>query len=190
MSLTAPAPPASMLAAPPALEGRNLTKYFSVKRGRGVFSRRARLYAVEDVSVSLPAGTVTGLVGESGSGKTTVARLLAKIIPPDRGELLIEGEPAPSGRPRTYTSRVQMVLQDPFSSLNPVYRVRHDLARPLRIHHIVNDVEAGMMDLLTRVALDPGRAVHRQVSPRAVRRAAPAGGHRSGARRPAAGAAR
>jgi peptide/nickel transport system ATP-binding protein len=151
----APAPPVPVVAARPVLEGRHLTKHFSVKSGRGVFSRRASLCAVDDVSVSLAAGAVTALVGESGSGKTSVARLLAKVTPPDRGELLLDGQPAPRGRPRSYTASVQMVLQDPFSSLNPVYPVRHSLARPLRIHHIVEDVDAGVADLLRRVALEP-----------------------------------
>jgi peptide/nickel transport system ATP-binding protein len=143
------------VAAEPALEGRNLTKYFSVKGGHGIFARRARLCAVEDFSIALSAGTVTGLVGESGSGKTTVARLLAKVITPDLGELFIDGEPAPRRRPRSYTAQVQMVLQDPFSSLNPVYRVRHDLVRPLRIHHGATDIDAAVSDLLRRVALEP-----------------------------------
>jgi len=139
----------------PVLEGRNLSKHFSVRHGRGLFARRALLYAVDGFSVGLSAGTVTALVGESGSGKTTVARLLAKVIVPDHGELFLDGEPAPPGRPRSYTAQVQMVLQDPFASLNPVYRIRHNLVRPLRIHHTATDIEAGVADLLTRVALEP-----------------------------------
>ena len=154
MSVAVPTPSTPPVATEAVLEGRNLTKYFSV-RGRGVFARRVRLYAVEGVSVSLAAGTVTALVGESGSGKTTVARMLAKVITPNGGELIMDGKPAPRGRPRSYAARVQMVLQDPFSSLNPVYRVRHHLVRPLRIHHTVDDVDAGVADLLRRVALEP-----------------------------------
>ena len=143
------------VATEPVLEGRNLGKHFSVRHGRGLFASRALLYAVEDFSVGLSAGTVTALVGESGSGKTTVARLLAKVIAPDHGELFLDGAPAPQGRPRSYTAQVQMVLQDPFASLNPVYRIRHNLVRPLRIHHTATDIEAGVADLLTRVALEP-----------------------------------
>jgi peptide/nickel transport system ATP-binding protein len=147
--------PTAAAAGPPVVEGRDLTKHFSVKQARGLFARRVRLHAVEGVSIGLAAGTVTAVVGESGSGKTTVARMLAKIINPDRGELLLDGEPAPLGRPRSYAAQVQMVFQDPFASLNPVHRVRHNLVRPLKIHHIVDDVDAGAVDLLRRVALEP-----------------------------------
>jgi peptide/nickel transport system ATP-binding protein len=143
-------------AAPPVLEGRGLSKRYRVKRGHGVLARRVRLQAVDDVSVSLAAGTVTGLVGESGSGKTTVVRLLAKIIAPDAGEILVDGNPAPRGRPREYARQVQMVFQDPFGSLNPVHRVRHHLVRPLRVHHLANgNADAAVADLLRRVALQP-----------------------------------
>jgi peptide/nickel transport system ATP-binding protein len=96
------------------------------------------------------------VVGESGAGKTTVARLLARIIKPDAGQVLLDGRPAPSGRPRSYAAQVQMVFQDPFASLNPVHRVRHHLIRPLQIHHMANGgVDAAVADLLRRVALKP-----------------------------------
>jgi peptide/nickel transport system ATP-binding protein len=157
MSITAQSA-AEPVTARPVLEGRNLTKYFSVKKGRGMFSGRVRLFAVQDVSVSLAPGAVTSLVGESGSGKTTVARMLAKIINPDAGDVLLDGEPAPAGRPRSYARQVQMVFQDPFASLNPVHRVRYDLVRPLRIHHLAgDDIDETIDDLLRRVALDPPR---------------------------------
>jgi peptide/nickel transport system ATP-binding protein len=147
---------AQPVSAHPVLEGRSLTKYFSVKRGRGMFSGQARLFAVDDVSVALAAGTVTGLVGESGSGKTTVARMLAKILNPDGGEVLLDGEPVPTGRPRTYARQVQMVFQDPFASLNPIHRIKYDLVRPLRIHDLAgDDIDETIDDLLRRVALEP-----------------------------------
>jgi len=138
------------------LEGRDLTKYFWVKQGHGLLSRRAPVHAVENVSVRLDAGKVTAVVGESGAGKTTVARLLAGIIKPDQGKVLIDGKPAPKGRPRSYARQVQMVFQDPFASLNPVHRIRHHLVRPLEIHRIVTgDVDAAVAELLNRVALKP-----------------------------------
>jgi len=138
------------------LEGRDLTKYFWVKKGRGLLSRRVPVQAVENVSVRLHAGKVTAVVGESGSGKTTVARLLARIIKPDAGQVLLDGRPAPAGRPRSYAAQVQMVFQDPFASLNPVHRVRYHLVRPLQIHHMAaGGVDAAVAELLRRVALKP-----------------------------------
>ena len=140
----------------PVLEGRDLTKSFWVKQGRGLMARRARVHAVEGVTVRLDPGKVTALVGESGAGKTTVGRLLARIITPDAGDVLLDGRPAPPGRPRAYAAQVQMVFQDPFASLNPVHRVRHNLVRPLQIHHTANgDLDAAVADLLSRVALKP-----------------------------------
>ena len=142
--------------APPVLEGRDLTKSFWVKQGRGPLARKARVHAVEAVSVRLDAGEVTAVVGESGAGKTTVARILAKIINPDAGELLLDGRPAPTGRPRSYAAQVQMVFQDPFASLNPVHRIRHHLVRPLQIHHMADGhLDEAVSELLRRVALEP-----------------------------------
>ncbi|MFZ0128112.1 MAG: ABC transporter ATP-binding protein [Candidatus Dormiibacterota bacterium] len=140
----------------PVLEGRGLTKSFWVKRNTGLLARRSRLHAVDDVSVQLMAGAVTAVVGESGSGKTTVARLLARIVKPDTGDVLLDGHPVAAARTRKFASQVQMVFQDPFASLNPVHRVRHHLARPLQIHHTADgEVEAAIFQLLHRVALDP-----------------------------------
>jgi peptide/nickel transport system ATP-binding protein len=146
----------SVAQAAAVLEGRDLTKSFWVKRGRGPLARKARVHAVEAVTVRLDAGTVTALVGESGAGKTTVARMLAKIIKPDAGEVLLDGVPAPTGRPRSYAAKVQMVFQDPFASLNPVHRVRHQLVRPLEIHRMADGhVDQAAEQLLKRVALEP-----------------------------------
>jgi len=140
----------------PVLEGRDLTKYFWVKQGRGPLARRVPVHAVDRVSLRLDAGKVTAVVGESGAGKTTVARLLAKIIKPDEGEILLDGRRAPRGRPRSYAATVQMVFQDPFASLNPVHTIRHHLIRPLQIHHMGGGKpDAAVAELLRRVALKP-----------------------------------
>ena len=140
----------------PVLEGRDLTKHFWVKKGRGPLARRVPVNAVDRVSVRLDAGKVTAVVGESGAGRTTVARLLARIIKPDTGEVLLDGRPAPRGRPRSYAAQVQMVFQDPFASLNPVHRIRHHLVRPLEIHHMAGgNLDVAVAELLRRVALKP-----------------------------------
>ena len=136
------------------LEARDLTKHFHVRRG---LRPRATVHAVENVSLTLPRSSVTAVVGESGSGKSTLARMLARIITPTSGELLLDGKQAPAARHRQeYAGRVQLVLQDPFASLNPVHSVRYHLARPLKIHHLDDgDLDGAMEGLLRRVALDP-----------------------------------
>ncbi len=73
-------------------------------------------------------------------------------------------QPAPAGRPRSYAAKVQMVFQDPFASLNPVHRVRHQLVRPLEIHHIADGhVDQAAEDLLRRVRPAARRTVLEQV---------------------------
>jgi peptide/nickel transport system ATP-binding protein len=138
------------------LEARNMTKHFPVRGKR--FGRRAAVHAVDNVSISLRRGRVTSVVGESGSGKTTLARMLARIITPTAGELLLDGKRVPVGQRRRqeYAAHVQLVLQDPFSSLNPVHGVRYHLARPLHVHGLArHDMEASIKELLRRVALEP-----------------------------------
>jgi peptide/nickel transport system ATP-binding protein len=133
------------------LEVRDLTVEFA---GRG----GPRFRAVNDVSFALHAGKTLALVGESGSGKSTVARVLARLITPTRGELLLDGERA--GRHgqklRAYRSQVQLVFQDPFASLNPAFRVAHHLERPLRIYgQPRHGVDAAVQQLLRSVNLVP-----------------------------------
>lgn len=142
--------------ATPVLEGRDLAKYFWVKRSRGLLARRLRVHAVEGVSLKLASGAVTAVVGESGSGKTTVARLLARILKPDNGDVLLDGQRVTGARSRSFAAQVQMVFQDPFASLNPVHKIRHHLARPLQIHHTAGgDLDEAIAQLLRRVALEP-----------------------------------
>ena len=150
----------------PVLEARGLTKHFPVRgqlarppaaAGRGARrgARRAAVHAVEDVSLALPRAGITAVVGESGSGKSTLARLLAQLIKPTAGSVLLDGA-APPGRQR-YARQVQLVLQDPYSSLNPVHDVRYHLARPLRVHGLASgaSLDTQIAELLGRVALTP-----------------------------------
>lgn len=148
------------------LEARHLVKEF--RTGRSALQRRPRFRAVDDVSLQLRAGQVTALVGQSGSGKSTVGRLLAQLLPPTSGEILLHGKPISATRGRAYieyTGTVQMTLQDPFASLNPLHRVSYVLGRVLRIHGKARDaqeVEARSLGLLRRVGLLPAeRFLHR-----------------------------
>jgi peptide/nickel transport system ATP-binding protein len=140
---------------PAALEARSLTKHFPVRRGWGLRGG-AVVHAVEDVSLVLRRGTVTAVVGESGSGKSTLARMLARLIKPTSGEVFLDGAPAPAGG-RGYAGLVQLVLQDPFASLNPIHGVRYILGRPLKIHGTAEGraSDEAVEDLLRRVALTP-----------------------------------
>jgi oligopeptide/dipeptide ABC transporter ATP-binding protein len=116
------------------LHTRGLTKHFSVGRG----FTRSLLHAVDDADLSIGRGEIVALAGESGSGKSTVARLLAGVYTPTSGEIYYQGEPLSrlrSWRDRqAYRGDVPMVFQDPFSSLNPAYRVSHGIMRALALH--------------------------------------------------------
>jgi peptide/nickel transport system ATP-binding protein len=145
----------------PLLEARGLTKEFLVKPQGSTFARRRPFRAVEDVSVQLREGRVTAVVGESGSGKSVLARMLARTVSPSAGELLVGGEVIDPHQRRdlTYTATVQLVLQDPFASINPVHPIRHVLERPLLIHGTApSEVPALSKELLERVALTPGES--------------------------------
>ncbi len=137
-----------------AMEAIALRKEFKI-------GRRQSLTAARDVSFNLYRGAVIALVGESGSGKSTVARLLAGQETLTSGRVTLDGKPvdlASRGHFRAYKSQVQLVFQDPFSSLNPVHTVRYHLARPVRLHqHKTSsaDVEAELGSLMEQVRLTP-----------------------------------
>ena len=119
----------------PLLEARQLTKHFSL--GGGFFGRKA-LHAVDDADFVINEGEIVALAGESGSGKSTIARLLARVYTPTAGDIFYQGKPLSKMRSRRasqgYRSDVPMVFQDPFSSLNPAYRVSHGIMRGLILH--------------------------------------------------------
>jgi peptide/nickel transport system ATP-binding protein len=149
----------------PVVEAAGLTKHFRVRergRARGRHGPRV-VRAVERVSIALQAGHVTALVGESGSGKSTVGRLLARLERATSGEVRLRGETVQSTRGRSlrrYVGEVQLILQDPFASLNPTHTIGHHLQRPLRIHGLAKDrTEARdqAAALLEEVNLTPAR---------------------------------
>ncbi len=119
----------------PLVEVRGITKRFIEKRSL-IPSRRRWFTAVDDVSFDIRSGEVLGLVGESGSGKSTIARMIAALYPLDGGQVLFDGTPVHRGADtevlQRYRRQIQMIFQDPFSSLNPRMRVADIVAEPLR----------------------------------------------------------
>ena len=118
----------------PVIEARALTKRF---RAGGSFGRGHEVTAVSDVSLVVHAGEAFGLVGESGSGKTTLGRLLLRLEEPTSGAIIYQGMDITrlrGGALRRVRPGMQMVFQDPWSSLNPWMTVHRALAEPLRIH--------------------------------------------------------
>lgn len=150
------APEAVAGEATPVLSAVDVTKHFVV---RGAVGDSSVVRAVESASVDLHAGRIVAVVGESGSGKTTLARMLARFYEPTTGEILLDGVPATGRATRTYHQDVQLIFQDPFGSLNPVHRVRHNLDRALRIHDrrlSAPERRRAAIELLERVSLTPG----------------------------------
>ena len=130
------------------LEAEGLVKHFSTTRRRAV-------RAVDDVSFTIDDGRTLALVGESGSGKTTTARMVARLLEPDRGMLRLEGRDVTHERERglrEFRRRVQIVFQDPSSSLDPRWTVGASVAEPLRAFGLRRDV---VVRLLDDVGLDP-----------------------------------
>src|SRR2546430_13565086 len=158
------------IAVAPLLETRGLTKHFPQQ---GSILRRLRgqeqpLVAVEDVSLSIQRGEPLGLVGESGSGKSTFGGLLLQLEKPTSGDILFEGRSVLGQGERSareLRKRIQVIFQDPYSSLNPTMTVRQMLEEVLHVHGIVPKEAraARVADLLERVGLAPefaGRRPH------------------------------
>ena len=147
----------------PILEVRNLVKHFPI--GGGVFGGPpALIKAVDGVSFSIRRGETLGLVGESGCGKTTTGRCILQLEKPTAGEILFEGRDLaalPEGELRKVRRRLQVIFQDPYSSLNPRMTVGQIIAEPLAVHRIVPDRAARatrVRELLGHAGLLPAMA--------------------------------
>lgn len=140
----------------PALAAVALTKRYGVGRDAA-----AEVVGVHGVDIELYRGRVLALVGESGSGKSTIARILARLVTPDEGEITLHGRAVTGGaghRDLWYRRHVQMIFQDPFATLNPVKTIAHHLRRPLAIHRRLRGCAADLAadELLDDVGIAPG----------------------------------
>ncbi len=141
----------------PLVELEHLTKHFAVKQG--VFaSAKSVVHAVEDVSLTVNTGETLGIVGESGCGKSTTARLMVRLLAPTAGTVRFDGRDISrlsQRQMRPVRREMQIIFQDPYSSLNPRKSVGQIVAEPYAIHGGERNVKAKVRDLLARVGLSP-----------------------------------
>jgi peptide/nickel transport system ATP-binding protein len=142
----------------PLLIVRDLRKRFAV-RGSGIGGKKQYLHAVDGVSFTIAKGETLGVVGESGCGKSTTARLIARLMTPDSGELVFDGDgvAAYGGMAlKDFRRSLQMVFQDSFASLNPRLSVLDAIAYGPRVHGVSKaDARLRARALLSRVGLSP-----------------------------------
>lgn len=143
----------------PILQIKNLKKYFPVRKG--LFGRSKQFVkAVDDVSFDVYPGETLGLVGESGCGKTTLGRTILRLIEPTEGEILFEGKNImglPGSHLRSMRKHMQIIFQDPYSSLNPRITIGEAIIEPMRVHKLYHsDLErkSWAMELLKKVNMD------------------------------------
>ncbi len=143
----------------PLLQVTGLKKFFPVRSG--VFSRvSAWVKAVDDITLHVNHGETLGLVGESGCGKTTVGRSILRLMEPTAGKIQFEGEDVLALKPRELRAarrRMQIIFQDPYSSLNPRMTIGSIVSEPLKIHKIAKDQELQdrVNQLFVKVGLRP-----------------------------------
>ncbi|MHC4479348.1 MAG: ABC transporter ATP-binding protein [Planctomycetota bacterium] len=146
------------------LSVRDLRKHFPVRKG--IFGRTAGyVKAVDGVSFVVRRGATLGLVGESGCGKTTTGRTLQTLLEPTDGHVLFDGiavDMLPAGRLRSLRRRMQIIFQDPYSSLNPRMTVEGIVGEPLTVHGVASGRRRRVMvgQLLERVGLSPAYVNH------------------------------
>jgi peptide/nickel transport system ATP-binding protein/oligopeptide transport system ATP-binding protein len=143
------------------IEVRNLVKHFPITSGILIQRQVGAVKAVDDISFDVRRGETLGIVGETGCGKSTTARLLVRLLDPTSGEILFEGEDIGARKGKTLKAlhrEMQMVFQDPYSSLNPRKTVGSIIAEPFVIHGM-HKGEGGrkkrVQDLMDRVGLNP-----------------------------------
>ncbi len=150
-----------MTQAAPLLQVFNVSKSFDVPRRLG--APPGKVHALDDVSLEIAEGETLGLVGESGCGKSTAGRAFLRLIEPDAGEVWFDGENLTAAIPRRMRAlrkRLQIVFQDPYSSLNPRQKVADMLAEVLTVHKVCPRAEFPdrIATLLAEVGLPPAAA--------------------------------
>jgi len=142
----------------PLLQVNDLSVEFATGGARGLFEKPITFRALDGIDLTLNRGETLGLIGESGSGKTTLGKAIIGLVPTASGDMALNGSPLGdlSGKGRLSVSRqVQMVFQDPYSSLHPRQTIAQTLAEPLKIHRSVprSQMRATVDALLERVGL-------------------------------------
>ena len=140
------------------VEVQNLKQYFPIKSG---FFKKVPLKAVDDVSFTVEAGETLGLVGESGCGKTTVGRSIVRLYEPTAGKVIFEGEEVTDKNIDKMRRRMQMVFQDPYSSLNPRMTVEDIIGEPLDVHKLCanrKERRERILELMSLVGLNSEHA--------------------------------
>ncbi len=141
---------------------RGLTREYS--SSSGLFSKPRSMRAVNDVSLDVPRGKVTGVVGESGCGKSTLARLVLRLIDASAGTVTFNGTDLGSlstGQMRKLRRNMQMVFQDPYSAIDPRYTIRNALLEPYQVQGLApegTDAKAAIEELIAKVGLSPRMA--------------------------------
>ena len=140
------------------LRGSNLSKAYKIPDPHRSFRSR-KIQALDDVTIEVSSGKTLGIVGESGCGKSTLARMLTCLETPDKGEIIYDGKTFRQSNPeekRRFRREVQIIFQDPLSSLNPRMKVSEVLNEPFVIHpeyEMSGRVDRRIDDLLERVGL-------------------------------------
>ena len=148
-------------AATPLLEVRGLAMHFPIIEGLVLARRIGEVKAVDGIDFSIGRGETLGLVGESGCGKTTTGRCILRLERPTAGQILYDGQDVSQLASRDLVAlrrRMQVIFQDPYSSLNPRMKVGDIIAEPIRVHGVEPDAskrKAKVRELLSICGLDP-----------------------------------